>query len=97
MKIPVDISNEAWEEIISIFKTKNIPPAMGLRLGIKGHACAGEKQFLIGFDTQKDTDAVFSTAHNIKIYIEKKHLLYLAGVKLHFINTLESKGFTFVE
>ena len=41
LMIPIDISARAIEEIKQTMAQKNIPPAYGLRIGVRGGGCAG--------------------------------------------------------
>jgi len=94
-EIPINISNKAIEEAIKIYKTKNIPKEYGLRIGVKGSTgCAGAN-FIIGFDTlNKDDDAIF-TFNSLKIFINKKHFLFLAGQSVDYVSNNEEQGFVF--
>jgi len=94
MNLPIHISEEALAEAKSIFATKGISDTMGLRIGVKGSGCSGTS-FFLGFDEQKEHDQVFEI-DEMKIWIEKKHFLYLAGMKLDFIADSSQRGFSFV-
>lgn len=94
MKIPIEISEEAIKEINSIYQTKGISAEMGLRIGVKGSGCSGTS-FFLGFDTPSFNDQIFDFSMT-KILIEKKHFLYLVGMKLDFMNNNSQRGFTFV-
>ena len=93
MKPYIEISKQALSEIKNIMRNKNIPEAYGLRVGVRGAGCAGVRQFL-GFDNQKSKDDIFEM-EGIKVFIDKKHAMYLAGLKLDFQDDNEAKGFVF--
>jgi len=92
-EIPVKISSNALSEIQTIFERKNIPAEYGLRIGMKGSGCAGTS-FIIGFDKKKEQDEVYHT-EGIEVYIEKKHLMYLIGVEVDFVENNSERGFVF--
>lgn len=93
--IPVSITEKAVEEIRTIMQNKNIPSEYGLRVGVKaGGGCAGVS-FLLGFDKKKDTDDDYMI-HDIPVYIEKKHTMYILGMEIDFVENAEERGFTFV-
>ena len=94
MNIPVTITENALEEIKKISQIKGISPLLGLRLGIKGAGCSGTS-YLLGFDEKNNNDVEFEV-NGIRIFIEKKHFLYLTGVKIDFIDNNNQRGFTFV-
>ena len=84
------------------------PDAGGLRLGIQGGGCSG-LSYNIRFDTQpRERDRVFvfgagvETAQRperrqpIRIFVDPKSFLYLAGMVLDFEETLMRQGFNFI-
>lgn len=91
---PVSISPRATSEIRKIMQTKNIPAGYGLRVGIKGSGCGGAA-LMLGFDTQKSTDLVY-TIEDIPVYVDKKHTLYVIGKEIDFLENEEARGFMFV-
>jgi iron-sulfur cluster assembly protein len=94
MKIlPVHLTESARREISSIMEKKKIPEGYGLRLAVKGGGCAGFS-FVIGFDKPGESDEKFMV-DKIPLFIEKKHFLHLAGMKVDFIENETEKGFVF--
>lgn len=91
--LPITITDTALSEIQSIFTTKNIPSGYGLRVGVKGSGCSGTG-YVLGFDKPGVQDNQYSY-ENIPVFIEKKHLLYVAGLVVDFENSDEVRGFTF--
>lgn len=91
---PVTISNRASTEIRKIMETKGIPAGYGLRVGVKGGGCGF--QFLIGFDKKKESDLAYEI-DGIPVYVDKKHTMYIVGKEVDFIETEDSRGFTFVD
>jgi len=94
-QLPVPISATAWDEIISIYTTKNIPDGYGLRLQVKGGACAGVS-YSLGFDLPTVADKTYMI-NNVLVIIEKKHFMHLMGKKIDFINNTETRGFVFLD
>ena len=90
---PVRITAEALEEVKTILYSKNIPKEYGLRIGVNGGGCSGVS-FFISFDTQKEKYDVYEIG-NIKLFIEKRHTMFLWGVEVDFINSGEERGFIF--
>ena len=94
MKIlPVRLTDAAVREVRAIMEKKGIPPGYGLRIGASGGACAGTR-YIIGFDHEKEGDCCF-IVDSIPVFIEKKHFLLLAGIKIDFLDTNEERGFVF--
>ena len=93
MKIPIEITSQAFDEIVDIYTHKNIPSNYCLRIGSKGSGCSGVTHYL-GFDEQYPDDLLFNY-ESINVVIKKKDFMHLIGVKLDFINSEEKKGFVF--
>lgn len=65
-----------------------------IRVGVKSGGCSG-LEYMLGFDNkQNETDQIFED-NGIKIVVEKKSILYLAGTTLEYSGGLNGKGFVF--
>ena len=65
-----------------------------IRVGVKSGGCSG-LEYVLGFDNKQDeNDQVFED-NGIKIVVEKKSILYLAGTTLEYSGGLNGKGFVF--
>jgi iron-sulfur cluster assembly protein len=93
--LPVSITPKAASEVKNIMSTKNIPAGYGLRIGVRGSGGCGGHTFIIGFDKKKDSDDSF-LVEGIPMYIEKKQMMYLAGLEVDFVERETERGFTFV-
>ena len=93
---------------VAMAKEGIAPDAGGLRLGITGGGCSG-LSYNIRFDTQpreRDRTFVFgegvetpndpSGARPIRLFVDPKSFLYLAGMVLDFEETLMRQGFNFI-
>lgn len=65
-----------------------------LRVGVKGGGCSGFSYLLDLTETQKDSDELFEQ-HGVKIIIDPKSMLYLAGVVVDFKDEIMGRGFVF--
>lgn len=93
MKLPVIIEDSAKNELIRLLEIKGLAQNVGVRIAIRGSGCSGTS-FVIGFDEPQTDDHIFEE-DNFKIYIQKKHFLYLTGVKIKFHESSEQRGFVF--
>ena len=92
-KPPVHLTEAAIREISSIVVQKKIPEGFGLRIGTRGGGCSGV-QYFIGFDSGKEGDDRFDF-DGFQVFIEKKHFLHLAGMKVDFVEEESQRGFFF--
>jgi len=90
---PVLLSVKATEELKRILDTEPIPDEYGLRVGVRGGGCSG-MSYILGFDKQREHDLTFDW-EGIKLYIDKRHGLYLMGTTIDYHVGLNARGFTF--
>ncbi|GGZ40595.1 iron-sulfur-binding protein [Echinicola pacifica] len=89
------ISDQAKERIIELKQEENRTDNENIRVSVKGGGCSG-LMYDLGFDENiSDSDQVFEDK-GLKIIVDKKSLLYLAGTVLEFSDGLNGKGFQFV-
>ena len=105
----IQVTARALKRIrIAMAKEKISPEAGGLRVGITGGGCSG-LSYNIRFDTQpRDRDRTFvfgagvetpndpSGAKPVRIFVDPKSFLYLAGMVLEFEETILRQGFNFI-
>ncbi len=91
MPPPVRIRPDAREQLIDTFRANKIPPEYGLRVGIRGGGCGAS--WLLGFDVPGDTDEVY-IIDDVRVIIDKKHLLYVFDVEIGFEQGDDGRGFT---
>ena len=91
----IKVSDHAKEKAIQLMTEDGFKPFEHfIRVGVKSGGCSG-LEYVLKFDNQKtDSDQVFED-NGIKIIIDKKSVLYLAGTVLEFSGGLNGKGFVF--
>jgi iron-sulfur cluster assembly protein len=94
--IPVTLSPIALEEVKKIMAHKNIPEGYGLRIGVRGGGGCGGVNYILGFDKRKEGDMEY-TQEAIPVLVEKKHLMFLLGLRVDFYEGADARGFTFVK
>lgn len=90
---PVTLTEGAVKELRKLKDQQEMGDDFGLRIGVEGGGCAG-MNYLLGFDQKKDGDSEFEL-EGIRIFMNKAHGLYLAGMEIDFKNGLDARGFTF--
>lgn len=91
----ISVTAIAVEEVKRILsKHPNAGPNLGLRIGVKGGGCSG-LSYALGFETQKENDHIFEF-EGLKVLVDPKSYLYLENTTLDFQDTLEGRGFKFV-
>lgn len=89
------VSDKAKERILELKKEEGRTENENIRVSVKGGGCSG-LMYDLGFDaTMVETDHVFEDK-GVKILVDRKSLLYLAGTVLEFSDGLNGKGFQFV-
>jgi iron-sulfur cluster assembly protein len=91
---PFSITSKALDEVNYILKEKNIPAGYHLRVGIKGGGGCGGATFILGFDLPTEADDIFMI-EGVKVLMEKKHALFLAGKEIDFEDEATARGFVF--
>lgn len=108
-KAAIEITKNALKRIrVAMAKEGVSPEQGGLRVGIQGGGCSG-LSYNIRFDSQpRDRDRVFvfgegletvgdpSGGKAIRLFVDPKSFLYLAGMVLDFEETLMRQGFNFI-
>lgn len=92
--LPIEVTAKAIAAIYSIVSAKKIPDFYGLRVGVKGGGGCGGFSYILGFDLKKEGDAEFEL-NGLKLLIEKKHMMYLAGKVIDYVDDGEESGFAF--
>ncbi len=73
---------------------KDKGPEAGLRLLVKGGGCSG-LSYAMDFDNKKEKDNEFDF-EGLRVFVDPKSYLYLNGVTLDYVDSLNDKGFKFI-
>lgn len=91
----ITVSEKAKDQILTLRQEEGRSSEENIRVSVKGGGCSG-LMYDLGFDAKVvDTDHVFEDK-GIKIIVDRKSLLYLAGTVLEFSDGLNGKGFQFI-
>lgn len=91
----IKVSESASKKIIEMMKEEGFDAAQDyVRVGVKSGGCSG-LSYELKFDKElTENDKVFED-NEVKIAVEKKSFLYLAGTILEYSGGLNGKGFVF--
>ncbi len=91
----IKVSESASKKIVDMMKDDGFDASQDyVRVGVKSGGCSG-LSYDLTFDKQiGENDKVFED-NNVKIAVEKKSFLYLAGTIFEFSGGLNGKGFVF--
>jgi iron-sulfur cluster assembly protein len=90
---PVTLTTGAVAELKKLIDQQELGAEFGLRLGVEGGGCSG-MSYILGFDQKKEGDSEYEI-EGIRIFMNKAHGMYLAGMEVDFKNGLDARGFTF--
>src|SRR5690606_2045150 len=90
---PLTLTPGAAQELKKLREQQEISDDFGLRVGVEGGGCAG-MNYILGFDQKKDGDSEYDI-DGVRVFMNKAHGLYLAGMEIDFKNGLDARGFVF--
>jgi iron-sulfur cluster assembly protein len=89
----IHVTEKAASEVKKLLEKEAAPSF--LRVQVVGGGCSG-MSYKLGFDAhQKESDKVFEE-NGIKVVVDPKSYLYLAGTTLDFSDGLQGTGFNFI-
>lgn len=93
-KAMLTVSETAKNKIVELRQKDGLNENHAIRVAVEGGGCSG-LMYDLQFDaTQQPTDHLVEDK-GVKILVDRKSLLYLAGTELDFSDGLNGKGFQF--
>lgn len=90
----INISENAKKKALSLMEEDGMGENAFIRVSVESGGCSG-LSYKLTFDTElKPDDKVFEDK-GLKIVVDKKSVLYLAGTTLEYSGGLNGKGFVF--
>ena len=93
--MPITLTERAAKQVKRLFAEHKMPEGTCLRVGIKGGGCSGLSYVFAWEKEARMGDEVIEGPSGIKLFVDKKSLLYLRGTTLDYDTSLLSKGFVF--
>lgn len=66
----------------------------GLRIGVRGGGCSGNSYFMEFAEKAEPGDLTFET-HGVKLFVDQRSMMLLAGTEVDFVTGLMGSGFKF--
>lgn len=91
----IQVSDSARQKAQELMKEEGFDPNEDfVRVGVKSGGCSG-LEYVLKFDNQiSEMDQTFED-NGLRIVVDKKSILYLAGTTLEYSGGLNGKGFVF--
>ena len=90
----ITITNIAKEKLSSLIKESGLSLGAFVRVGVESGGCSGLSYKLDFDENKKDEDKLIEN-NGVKVLVDKKSYLYLAGTTLNYSGGLNGKGFIF--
>ena len=91
----IQVSDTASKKIVEMMNDDGFDASRDyVRVGVKSGGCSG-LSYELKFDKETGENDKVYEVNNVKIAVEKKSFLYLAGTILEFSGGLNGKGFVF--
>ena len=89
----ITVSDKAVSKIKEILDSEQKSDGF-IRVGIKGGGCSGFTYVLDIEENQKEGDQLYNF-DNVKVLVDSKSIIYLAGTELDYTDGLNGAGFVF--
>ncbi|HXE75740.1 MAG TPA: iron-sulfur cluster assembly accessory protein [Candidatus Xenobia bacterium] len=90
----VQLTERAANRVRTLMAQGKIPPTAGLRMAVQGGGCSG-LTYAVRFDAQPaERDRIFEF-EGVRVFVDPKSLIYLAGTVLDYKEDLMQQGFVF--
>ncbi len=89
----VQLSQGAVSKVKEILQTQDPKPA-GLRISVVGGGCSGFSYSMAFENTPQRMDKTYSY-DGLKVFVDQASLLYLDGVEVDYVDSIEGSGFKF--
>ena len=91
----VQLTDRAAQRVRELIEQEKFPSTAGLRMAVQGGGCSG-LSYAVRFESQPATrDNVFEFGEGVRVFVDPKSLIYLAGTVLDYKTDLMQTGFVF--
>ena len=90
----VTFTDRAVTALKEIMVKEGRPEDQPLRVGVEGGGCAG-LTYVLDFDQKGEFDEEYDI-QGLRVVLDKRHALYVAGMKVDYQHGLNDRGFQFI-
>jgi iron-sulfur cluster assembly protein len=90
----VTVTDEAKSKIETLMNESGLDSSYFLRVSVKGGGCSG-LSYNLDFDNEEQKGDQIFEDKGVRMVLDVKSFLYLAGTELDFSDGLNGKGFNF--
>ena len=90
----ITVTDKAKNKVEELVRSSNLNESYFLRVSVAGGGCSG-LSYKLDFDNEIKPGDQFFEDKGIRISLDMKSFLYLAGTELDFSDGLNGKGFNF--
>ena len=89
----IQLTEKAVDKVVEILNQQE-PKPNGLRIAVVGGGCSGFSYSMAFENAPNMLDKTYSFS-GLKVYVDQASLLYLDGIEVDYIETMEGSGFKF--
>ena len=93
MPLTINISEKAASKVRD-FAEKEDLAEFGVRVGVKGGGCSG-LTYVLNIEKEPRADDKIIEENGVRIFVDRKSYVFLAGTILEYSDGLNGKGFEF--
>ena len=93
MALTISIDHKAADKVREFAGLEKLDQ-FGLRVGVKGGGCSG-LTYVLNIESEPRSDDKVIEEHGVRIFVDKKSYVFLAGTILEYDDGLNGKGFEF--
>ena len=90
----VTVTDKAKEKVAELVQNSGLDNTYFLRVSVQGGGCSG-LSYKLDFDNEEKPGDQFFEDKGVRMALDMKSFLYLAGTELDFSDGLNGKGFNF--
>jgi iron-sulfur cluster assembly protein len=91
----VTVTDKAKEKVADLMENSGLDNSYFLRVSVQGGGCSG-LSYKLDFDNEEKPGDQFFEDKGVRMALDMKSFLYLAGTELDFSDGLNGKGFNFL-